>query len=148
MEPREAAELIALMRGTWPKFAPDEVADRLWLEDLSELDAELAHSIWRKLRDTEEFAPSWALFRAAYYDRAQATSRFRAIEPPSTPRSGLSWSESQAKRAEIVAAQREARVQERIASRHERTETERSMPGVDPLAPMLTYAEVYEQADA
>lgn len=77
----EAAQLLQLMRGTWPRLAPDEVADRLWLEDLAALDAKPAMEAFRSLRESEPRTPSWALFVEAY--RAQAR-RFepRAIAAP------------------------------------------------------------------
>lgn len=77
----EAAQLLQLMRGTWPRLAPDEIADRLWLEDLSKLEAKPAMEAFRSLRDSEPRTPSWALFREAYgaQDRRFAP---REIEAP------------------------------------------------------------------
>lgn len=66
MIPAEAAELLALMRGTWPRLAPDEVADRLWLEDLMRCDREIALIAFRGLRDSCEHAPAWAKFKESY----------------------------------------------------------------------------------
>lgn len=140
MEPREAAELLALMRGSWPRLAPDEVADRLWLEDLLPLDRDLAHKVWRRLRDQEQHTPSWALFRDVYEDRAQVGVLSRiAIEGP---KSTMSYQEVMASREAIKARQREGRVQSMIA---ERTTRPPDAPGADhdPLTPMLGYDEVY-----
>lgn len=78
MQPREAAELLALMRGTWPRLAPDEVADRLWLEDLMRCDHAAALDTFRGLRDFVDKTPTWATFRESY----QAALRRRGFDRP------------------------------------------------------------------
>lgn len=66
MTPRQAGELLTLMRGTWPRLAPDEVANQLWLNDLTRCDSAPALDAFRGLRDHTDRAPSWATFREAY----------------------------------------------------------------------------------
>ncbi len=78
MEPRDAAEMLALMRGTWPRLAPDEVADRLWLEDLCRCDKTAALDAFRGLRDHYDKTPSWSVFREAY----QSAVRRKGFDRP------------------------------------------------------------------
>ena len=85
MEPREAAELLALMRGTWPRLAPDEVADRLWLEDLMRCDKACALEAFRGLRDSYDKTPAWSVFRECY----QAQVRRKGLSQPAI--SGPGW---------------------------------------------------------
>lgn len=82
MIPQEAGELLVLMQATWPRFAPDEVATRLWVSDLSErCNRGPAHDAFRALRDSEPHAPSWATFLAAYENAAKALRH----RPPELP---------------------------------------------------------------
>jgi hypothetical protein len=81
MTPEQAAQVLTLMRGTWPRLAPDEVADRLWLEDLMGLEQAIAIDTFRSLRDTETNTPSWATFRAAYTNQAKSGKH----RPPALP---------------------------------------------------------------
>lgn len=86
MEPREAAELLALMRGTWPRLAQDEIADRMWLEDLIRCDRKCALEAFRGLRDSLDRAPTWSMFLESY--RAQLRRKglgFPAIESATVP---------------------------------------------------------------
>lgn len=87
MTTTEAAELLTLLRASWPRLAQDEVADRLWLEDLMRLDHDDALKAFRLLRDTSETTPSWAHFLRAYergrpnrWDRLAVTEGRRAVE--------------------------------------------------------------------
>lgn len=61
------------MRGTWPKIATDEIANRLWLDDLVKLDSRLALETFRNMRDdwAEARVPSWANFLATYRQKAK-----------------------------------------------------------------------------
>lgn len=156
MEPREAAELIVTMRATWERFAPDEIADQLWMEDLTGLDAEMSRRTWRYLRDHDEWAPSWTRFLAVYKDREPVWRRTlearEALAAP--PRPALeagppqaSWREAAAKRAAELARKRLARSQAVCAERSERPrQAAFGLTGIDPELPMLTYDEVYDDS--
>jgi hypothetical protein len=136
MEPREAAELLALMRGSWPNFAQDEVADRLWLEDLvGLLDAKSAFTTFRWLRDHEDFPPSWAQFRERYdVDERPSISEQIAIEGPPEPcRYGNGQYEV------IRAEQREAALMQRVLNRPEYPQPLKEH--FDATTPMLSYDE-------
>lgn len=144
MEPREAAELLALMRGTWPRLAPDEVADRLWLEDLIRCDKACALEAFRGLRDHEPRTPSWASFRDAYeaqrrrksFDRPALTAA--ADEPPTA--------EQRARVHDLVAdlttmiATKKRALDGKPTSR---PATKSATGGIDPLVPMASYGDVY-----
>lgn len=144
MEAREAAEILALMRGSWPNLAQDEVADRLWLEDLMGCDVEPALKTFRWLRDHVEFAPTWAVFRERYFVAARPSIKEQiALEPPKPPTSSMTWTKVRASRDAIRERQREERVMERIKNRPPFPAATKHS-GLDPLTPMLTYEEVYE----
>jgi hypothetical protein len=66
MQSQEAGQLLVLMQATWPKIAADDVAARLWVEDLMGLDAAVAYTTFRELRAACKYSPSFAEFREAY----------------------------------------------------------------------------------
>jgi len=143
--PIEAAELLALMRATWPRLAQDEVADRLWLEDLVELDAEVAHKVWRRLRDREQRTPSWALFKETYDDRSQVGSHHPELEGPRPkPITKEHYQKIVAEREAALEARREERVMDRIHNRAPYPPVLRP-GGFDATIPALTYDEVYDE---
>src|SRR3954469_3815362 len=80
----EAAELLALMRGTWPRLAPDEIADRLWLEDLMGCDRRAGLEAFRTLRASRDHVPSWAVFaEACQMHTRRLAPPTRELEAPS-----------------------------------------------------------------
>lgn len=80
MTPNEAGELLLLLQATWPRLAADDVAARLWVQDLTNCDRESAMAAFRGLRDSLDRAPSWATFKEAYVAvRLQHTPGRRAI---------------------------------------------------------------------
>lgn len=139
MTPTEAGELLILMQASWPKLAPDDVGARLWVEDLCECDADSALKTFRWLRDHEQFPPSWAAFLERYRVEARPSiSEQIAIEGPPVPvRRGNGTYEA------AKAAQREARVMERIENRPHHPQP--MVEHFDALTPMLSYEEVYDE---
>lgn len=147
MQPREAAELLALMRGTWPRLAPDEVADRLWLEDLMRCEKSAALEAFRGLRDFNDKTPSWSVFRESYQAQVRRQGLDRAAigapdwEPPT---------EEQKARVHAVVADLKAMIREKKRILDGKAAPTKAVPHrgagtFDALAPMLTYTEVYEQ---
>jgi hypothetical protein len=51
MQSQEAGQLLVLMQATWPKIAADDVAARLWVEDLMGLDAAVAYTTFAEFRE-------------------------------------------------------------------------------------------------
>lgn len=150
MEPREAAEVLALMRGTWPRLALDEVANQLWLDDLVKLERREAIEAFRSLRDTQDRAPSWALFRDAYgAQRARYAPRREAIAAPAR----VAPTDEQRERIGTVVAELKDKLttEPKVKNRHIGVRPKMPEPSgeFDPLTPMLTYDEVYaEESDA
>ena len=141
MDPRNAAEILAYLRATWPRLAQDEVADRLWLEDLSGLGYETALKAFRYLRDNEKHTPSWAVFIEAY--NAKIPSTFdRAIDAPKLPPPTEEQKETV---HELVHALKEHLSRRGTElDRPFRRPDPRPSSGFDPLTPMLSYDEVYD----
>lgn len=110
MDVREAAELLALMRGTWPRLAPDEVADRLWLEDLMRCDKAVALDTFRGLRDHVDKTPTWATFRESY------TAAIRRRSPAVNALEAGSWeppTEEQKARVHEIVGELKAMIREK-----------------------------------
>lgn len=141
MGPREAAELLALMRGTWPRLAPDEVANQLWLDDLVRLDSKPAVEAFRRLRNSEDRAPAWALFREAYQAQVRRFEPIRHeleapdIPPPTEAEKARVHDLVVGLKDKLTKMPRQGKLQPRGPSR--------PSSDFDPFTPMLSYDEVY-----
>ncbi len=143
MQPREAAELLTLMRGTWPTLARDEVANQLWLDDLVQLEQRSAVEAFRSLRNTQERAPAWALFREAYAAQARRFEPRRdEIEAPPEPRP--TDEQKQAVHDLVHALKDHLTGRKKVLDPKPLARFDRQHSGFDALDPMLTYEELYE----
>lgn len=86
MTPREAGELLTMMKATWSRLAADEVAAQLWVDDLLGLDRDLAYTTFRLLRGGLDRQPTWAEFRGTYKQQVERPRAVKALEvPPRSP---------------------------------------------------------------
>lgn len=82
MTPNEAGELLVLMQATWQNLAPDDLSARLWVNDLTQrCEHPVAMDAFLALRDSQDHAPSWATFLAAYENASKAAKH----TPPALP---------------------------------------------------------------
>jgi hypothetical protein len=66
MDRRHVAELMTAMHATWPRFADNEAAERLWVDDLAPLRHDTAWAAFRLLRRGQKFPPAPAEFDETY----------------------------------------------------------------------------------
>lgn len=140
MTPNEAGRVLVMMQASWPQLAPDDISARLWVEDLIGCDHEASLKTFRRLRDTEDFPPSWAKFLATYDVASRPSIREQiALEGP-VRRPTMSWREGQEYQESVREQQRESRVMERIKNRES---FDPDVAHYDATVPMKSYDEAY-----
>lgn len=66
MKPREAEDILALLKGAFPAHRLDPTDRDVWIESFSPLDADLAFQAVMRGRNEWTMFPSWARFKEAY----------------------------------------------------------------------------------
>ena len=75
MEPDQAAEMLTVMRGYWPRFARDDVTTTLWLGQLVKCRADIAGTALAQLTSELDEPPSVAQWQEA------CRSAWRGVRP-------------------------------------------------------------------